>query len=458
MLRTTASLWFILMGALSLGCGDPRFSSPDGVKAGAGPAIHFETDAEVTRAFLPDRVNVRLTGLPPASLVTLRASMPGYASHATFRAGPEGSVDVSAQAPEEGTYQDIDGEGLFWSMAPIGATPESPSDDIDVTMEAEVGGEVVATRTLARYTAAPGVTETEVHDDGLYAVLVTPAEPGPHPALITLGGSDGGIRSAVRAARVYASLGYTCLATAYFGAPGLPPYLDELPLEYFGKAIAWLKQRPEVKADAIGVSGVSRGGELSLVLGATFPDLKAVIAQVPSGVVWPGWNPQHPWKQASSWTLDGKALDYISDSGEPTFSTDAEGHRVEHDTPIFAQALDAASPEELDAATTRVERVQGPVLMIASGDDQLWPSCRLAGIAMDRLAKSGHAAAFGDDLTCYPDAGHITDLPGMPTTDASVITTKGGVRLAIGGTPLGTARAAREGFERRRAFLAESLR
>jgi dienelactone hydrolase len=458
MSHTTASLSFLVLGSLALGCGGERSSSASDAISSPGPAIHFVTGAEVTRVFLPEEVHVRLTGFPPGGLVTLRASMPGYASHASFRADPGGSVDVASQAPEEGTYEGADAGGLFWSMAPTGAPPGSPDDDIDVTVRAEVGGEVAATAILERYTAAPGVVETPVRDDGLYAVLVTPAAPGPHPALITLGGSEGGIDSALRNARIYASLGYTCLATAYFNAPGLPRYLEDLPLEYFGKAIAWMKRRPEVKADAIGILGASRGGELSLVLGATFPDVKAVVASVPSGVVWPGWNPKHPEREASSWTLGGEELRYVSESGDPSFSTDAEGHRVEHDTPIYLGALDAASPAELDAATTRVEKVQGPVLLVASADDQLWPSCRLAGIAMDRLTRLGHAAAFDDDLVCYPAAGHITGLPGMPTTDLAVITVTGGLRLAIGGTPAGAARAAREGFERKRAFLANALR
>ena len=97
------------------------------------------------------------------------------------------------------------------------------------------------------------------------------------------------------------------------------------------------------------------------------------------------------------------------------------------------------------------------LLMLASADDQIWPSCRLAGIAMDRLKGAGHAAAFADELVCYPAAGHIVGNPGLPTTDLSVVPLSGNTWLAIGGTPAGTARAARDGFERRRAFLAKAL-
>jgi dienelactone hydrolase len=436
----------IVAGLLAIGCADGTSSRP-------GPVIHFVTDTEVTRVFLPEQVHVRLTGFPPESLVTLRASMPGYASHASFVADAYGSVDVAAQAPEDGTYQDADADGLFWSMDPTGAVPGGPGGDLDVTVHAEVGGEVVATASLARHATDPGAIETEVHDDGLVAVLVTPEAPGPHPALLAFGGSEGGIESGRRAARHYASLGYSCLGLAYFRAPGLPPRLEDVPLEYFAKALSWMKQRPEVNVDAIGVVGASRGGELALILGARFPEVKAVLAHVPSGVVWPGET------VGGAWTLGGQELPYVPDAdAAPVFTEDAEGHRVEHGTPEYTAMLDAASPAALDAATTRVENVHGPVLMLASADDQMWPSCRLARIAMDRLTETGHAAAFADDLVCYPAAGHIVPNPGLPTTDLSVITRPDHTSFALGGTPAGTARAARDGFERRRAFLAKALR
>lgn len=450
-----ASRSLVLFACLTLGCRDGGSSTIAASLPAGGPSIHFIAGAEVTRTFLPERVEVRLTGLPPESRVTLRAAMPGYASHATFRADAAGSLDVASQAPEEGTYQGVDAEGLFWSMAATGAAP--PGDDLDVEVRAEVGGVVMATATLARYATDPGVVEEEVRDDGLVGVLALPATPGPHPALLTFGGSEGGIAWARRAALLHASLGYASLGLAYFRAPALPARLDDVPLEYFGRALAWLRKRPEVKADAVGVVGVSRGGELALLLGAHFPEVKAVVAQVPSGVVWPG-DPTWPAHQAGSWTLDGDELPYVPLSGAPIYTTDGAGHRVEVGTPMVAAALSAASPAALDAATTRVEDTRGPVLMTAGADDQIWPSCRLARIAWDRLVASGHAGSFADDFVCHPEAGHAAGTPGLPTTDVATLQLDAHTWLAFGGTPAGIARAARDGFERRRAFLARALR
>ncbi len=102
--------------------------------------------------------------------------------------------------------------------------------------------------------------------------------------------------------------------------------------------------------------------------------------------------------------------------------------------------------------------MNGPVLMLGAGDDQMWPSCRLAELAMKRLTAAGHTAKFADDLVCYPNAGHFLSAPGLPTTDPSLIRSDRHIWIALGGMPAGIAHAQRDAFERRRAFLATALR
>jgi dienelactone hydrolase len=75
-----------------------------------------------------------------------------------------------------------------------------------------------------------------VREGGLVGTFFRPSTPGPHPAVIVLGGSDGGLREG--SAAVLARQGYATLALAYFGVEGLPPELVEVPVEYFGRAIA----------------------------------------------------------------------------------------------------------------------------------------------------------------------------------------------------------------------------
>lgn len=86
-------------------------------------------------------------------------------------------------------------------------------------------------------------------------------------------------------AALLASNGFPTLALAYFKFEHLPEQLQEIPLEYFQSVIDWLQNREEVDANKIGLFGRSKGAELSLILGITFSQIKAVVASSPSSTV-----------------------------------------------------------------------------------------------------------------------------------------------------------------------------
>jgi acetyl esterase/lipase len=387
--------------------------------------------------------------------IKIRASSATYESSASFLSKADGTIDLATDAPISGSYSGVDADGLFWSM-----TAADPNDRVDypVAFSAEDGEQILITQTLARFLAPDGATKLRVEERGLVGVFVAPPTPGPHPALIAFGGSEGGLFTGQVEAQYYASLGYACLGLAYFGAPGLPANLEEIPLEYFGTAIDWLKGRPEVDPARIGVKGASRGGELALLLGATFPELKAVVAMVPSGLVWGGISSTST-TDIAAWTYGGRDLPFMPSSGSgPTAVVDAAGRTAYEERPAFLADIAGAPPAAREAATIPVERTQGAVLMIGGADDQLWPSCPLAQIALDRLSAAGHTAAHGDRLVCYPGAGHFISTPNLPTVGADEYYLSDlDAWLMLGGTPQAIAHAARESDQEIRAFLARAL-
>jgi len=89
-------------------------------------------------------------------------------------------------------------------------------------------------------------------------VLYLPAKGGPFPGVIILGGSEGGLFEP--RARAFAANGFAALTLAYFGYPNLPDELVEIPLEYFERAIAWMKAQPGIDAARLGLVGGSKGG------------------------------------------------------------------------------------------------------------------------------------------------------------------------------------------------------
>jgi dienelactone hydrolase len=129
----------------------------------------------------------------------------------------------------------------------------------------------------------------EVNEAGLVADLLYDGDQ-PRKAIIMLGGSEGGktwsrIRQPVE---LLVQRGYAIFSLAYFKAQSLSGTLEEIPLEYFEKAFAWLSVQPGIVADKVAILGGSKGAEAALLLGSRYPQIKAIVAFSPSSVVWQG--------------------------------------------------------------------------------------------------------------------------------------------------------------------------
>lgn len=456
-------------------------ASPGG-DSGSGPAFHFmdvstggaeivvthETDggAVVPEALVGDVVDVRLTGLKPASSVTVYARNLGadgtwYEASATFTVASDGTVDTASAAPSSGTYSDVDPDGLVWSGQAKPDPSDAAADPATLYFRAEVGGATVATSALYRYVLAKGVTQTSVSANGLVGVFYAPAISGNRGAIIAFGGSEGGLTTGQYLAAYYASLGYPALGLAYFHAPGLPDNLAGVPLEYFQRAHDWLVTQSVVDPGRIAVNGGSRGGELALLLGATFPWVTAVVAEEGSGVLWGDDAYGDGTYGTASWTYQGQALPFIPYANVPPM-TEAlpDGGTALVLTPFYETSLNAASTSQLGAATIPVENTKGPVMMTSGADDQLDPSCQLSGISLQRLVGLGHSDTYADQFTCYPGAGHNTFAPpGVPTlSDLSAPFPLGSDVFELGGNARDVAYAQRDVDTKLRAFLAANLR
>lgn len=422
-----------------------------------------------------------LSGWAPHDLVTVQARIeldPDHvlSSRATLFTDESGRADLAEQAPVNGSYHVADPNGLLWSMEPEGAwefpglgglrTPR-PFSQLDLSPYAveftASSSTASCTARITRTVLANGVRRIPVDEPGLAATLFLPPGPGPHPTLIQFGGSGGGIQE--RRAAQYAAHGWASLALGYFAVPGatVPPTLDEIPLEYFREAVAWLRRRPGLSAETVGLAGTSRGGELALLLGSHFPDFSPVIAWVPSHVTWgthaqPGGDPRG---RSPSWTLAGEPVPFVPPVSQPGDFVLRDG--VSTHTQAFLRNLSAViDPARYEIA---VERITGPVLLIGADDDALWPSGWFARQARRRLDTRGpdHAS----ELLTFPSAGHSISFENEPTTfltvgDDTTHADRGSLTPAVtdtfhmGGTPHGNARAAARLRNEVWRFLAES--
>jgi pimeloyl-ACP methyl ester carboxylesterase len=227
--------------------------------------------------------------------------------------------------------------------------------------------------TFVRRVGSPDARFTTLARDGIFGAYYAPGPPVRKPALLIFGGSEGGLSSSFLAATL-AARGFPTLAVAYFGEPGLPQKLHDVPLEYFVRALRWLDHRRGVDPSHVFVLGISRGSEAAQLLGVHFPTLvHGVVAVVPSDFV----NACYPACSGSGWSLRGRPIPFTG-VGFP------EG------IPAYAQAR---IPDE---------RIAGPVLMICGSADLVWPSCPYARDAMRHLRSS----PYPHELIVEPRAGH----------------------------------------------------
>jgi dienelactone hydrolase len=433
---------------------------------GAAQAQTFELQPGAT-VLAGQPLRIVLTGVPPDTDITLHTTrlvpeftggQRPYTAQARFRTDAQGRVDLAAQAPLSGSYSGADVRGLFWSMTPEpgAAAPATPQQ---VRLQARgAGGAVLAEQVLQFQPSDPAVQRRPAapFEGAVFASLPGAAK---RPALILLGGSEGGAMI-TRDAPVWASRGYAVLALPYYSPmgwgpngptpaelPGLPSAFADIPVDRLQQARDWLAQQPEVDAARIGVMGTSKGAEFALLAAARMPWVRAVVAIVPTDVVWEGWGMGIAAGTRSGFSWQGKPLPFVPYLDfDKEFAGFATGAEVRIRRPQDKGR--AAHPGRVPAARIPVEDIAAPVLVAGAHDDQIWDSGSMAQAIADRRAQAGRTTVS----LVFKDAGHYLGGTGWaPTTQYNAGPMKSG------GTPEATARAQAQTFEQTVAFLRQHL-
>lgn len=440
--------------------------SYQGVSSLSSPVFVIEPQTTL----VDEPVDILLGGLEPGQKIRVRAITHDDRGHtweawALFRADNGGLVDVRAQVPEDGTYRDVDAMGLFWSMCPIttdepGLTPFTRASlrPLRVTFAVEADRKLIVETQIERCFVGPGVVSMPLRDKELVGTFFLPDAPGPCPAVLLLGGSSGTLLE--QQAALLASRGYCALALAYFSREHLPQELVEIPLEYFEKALRWLQASERVNPDKIAVLGLSKGSEAALLLGATFPTIKAVVGYAPSAVILQGLASTESTSRKSSWSYQGKPLPFIPYDDSPVFNRYIyecrQGDLPIAFTPHYLASLRGAI--DVERAAIPVEKIHGPLLLISGHDDQMWPSTPFGDMIEQRLEQHLPFYPYHHQHLAYTEAGHKIGIPYLPTTSLGQSRHPvAGMICAYGGSPEGNARASKQSWSALRTFLKESL-
>lgn len=300
----------------------------------------------------------------------------------------------------------------------------------------------------------PGASGRRIANDGLFGNFFpasggsasttsgTGFDPGPHAAVLLLGGSEGGLGGGTHhMALALQKEGFAVFQLAYFGAPGQTDALERIPLELFDRGLDWLKAQPGVDPTRIAVMGASKGAEAALLVASRRPDLRAAVVGMPTSVAWNGVN----WasggqSQYASWTASGR---------EVATMPFGDWNQAEGIISVYRTVEDPAQQAKAKSAAIPVERARAAVLLVCGEAETMWPACPMA-----RQVVARSTARSGPPVTVlgYEDAGHFVFGPPIARDHPFY------ARLdAYGGSVEGNAAARADSWPRVIAFLKQAM-
>ena len=377
-------------------------------------------------------LHVAMRNVLPGTRVKVTASRPdargrNWTAVGEYLADAAGTIDVDVSPSLGGSYTGVSPHGLWCSALPVapeklheylaelqkhpelGTTPYLDVSSLyTVSVAGSIDGKVVTTATATR-SYANGIVPEEVTASGGVRGRFFPARSGVTPGVpvVVLAGSGGGLPEAQ--AGLLASHGHPALAQGIFGYKDLPSTLREIPLETFRAGAQWLKQRTGVQRLAI--MGTPRGSEGAGLAASYFPEeFSAAVVYVPSHLTNGAFGPGIT-DVVAAWTYGGKPL--AADRGETDSNNAGDAQHSEEPpgfigTPYYLKTW--SDPAVSAEVGIPYERMRGPVLAIAGGADEMWPSFIGAEQIRRRLIEHGKADQV--EIHIYPGAGHMVSRVG----------------------------------------------
>lgn len=221
------------------------------------------------------------------------------------------------------------------------------------------------------------------------------------PGVLVIGGSSGSAEP--DRVRALTAMGFDAIGLPCFGGDGQPDTLTEVPLESFEVALDALAAR----CSRVAVLGTSCGGCAALLLGIVRSDLALVVACaaapfVPgSPVIDEAGRPSY----RSAFTYGGDPLAFLPFVDQTTW----QGPAFVTPKDLWVASIRSGAAF-LGDATIEVADIEAEVILVAGGDDLVWP----ARIFAEDIAGDRAAAGLATTVLSEAAAGHRFTLPDEP--------------------------------------------
>lgn len=371
---------------------------------------------------IDESLKLQITGLKPNQQVKIQAKMQDdvkriWNSFGIFTADYKGTIDLNTTAPKKGSYTGCDPNGLLWSMQMKESNTPFPPIFLKMSTQSHKVSfyllikDKIKDKREVYINFTNSDTEQIVVQDLIVGKLFKSKGKNNLPAVIIVGGSTGGLFWTEQIAALLSNKGYAALALNYFDIQNdnLPSELIEIKIEYFKKALDWLKNKPEIDNSNISIMGISKGGELSLLFGSFFSKhLTSIITYVPSSHVFEGISMvEH--KTKSSWTYKNTPIDFVQYPSNTKFSKNMNPTDIRK---IHDNALNSSASKQLENARIPIENISCPILMISGEKDNTWPSSKMCRDMMQTLEE--HNNPYQSKHLNFSNMGHTFFLPNIP--------------------------------------------
>ncbi|MCJ8167104.1 acetylxylan esterase [Pontibacter sp. E15-1] len=202
------------------------------------------------------------------------------------------------------------------------------------------------------------------------------------PLIVAFGGSQGGNTWTedywLEMRNKFVEKGYAVLSIGYFNTKNTPEKLDRISINAIYDTIKKVSRRPEINENRIALLGSSRGGELVLNIASRYKDINAVVALVPSNVSFPA---QTLTANTSAWTYNDKEIPYMKIPFKAFWAS------LQGDSQRISEIIIEEQEKTLNGVI-KVEKINGPILLLSAKNDELWPSGYMSNQIENRLREN----------------------------------------------------------------------
>ncbi len=254
--------------------------------------------------------------------------------------------------------------------------------------------------------------ELTLERDGFYG-LYHEGTKYPDVVILRTAGSGAPKGNVISCSKFLFEAGYSVLCIGYYMWGTLGDVIDEIPLDYVEKAISWVRSYTGNSNLRIGITGLSQGASYALAAAARIPDISAVAAASPFDHVMEGNTNSFRRTGHSSYTWHGEPLPYtrwkLLDASLPKLLFHILRDKEYGISRMMRYGYDKNGIDPVSAI--EVENMHADLLLLASKDDDCWPSDEAVPRMVERLRVAGyshHVESHIYERGCHNMGGDMT--------------------------------------------------